>query len=521
MNYNLLNYSAISLSRITAIFSFALFTFGISSHAHADNSKSIKPVQIKIVYASEMTEINSETKGGYPQLASMLSELRQQETPVFFLFGGGSLGPSTLSSLDRGAHIIDLLNSLEPDAMGTTKREFSFFEDELSLRAYEAAFPIVSSNIHDPLTGKNLDGLLDYFMLQRKGIKMGLISTLNPVAIAEYNIQRIEIRPQLPAIRKSALALKDKGADLIVLLHSGYLSNLNQLLEENVIDLALQKAPSSQRSYEPENDTNTPSPPGRISLPVGQNSALVNISLEKNHSPSIKWNIHPLNEYSKDPDLLNQVMGYADSLNLLLDRPIGVNLTPFDTSRRSVRTQESAFGNMLTDAMRAFAKSDICMINGGTIRGETSYPANSQLSYRDISKELPFRNTLQVITVSGAQIRAALENGFSVLPKHKGRFPQVSGMTVEYQADAPSGKRVKSILIANQPLQESRQYTLATTNFQASGGDGYVMFRGAAKDQMAQRNSSTRLISDILIEYIRTKGRVAPKVEGRIVNHAQ
>ena len=31
--------------------------------------------------------------------------------------------------------------------MGIAKREFSFFEDELSLRSYEASFPVVASNL--------------------------------------------------------------------------------------------------------------------------------------------------------------------------------------------------------------------------------------------------------------------------------------------------------------------------------------------------------------------------------------
>ena len=104
----------------------------------------------------------------------------------------------------------------------------------------------------------------------------------------------------------------------------------------------------------------------------------------------------------------------------LLGEKVGTLATSMDTTRPVVRAQESAFGNLLTDAMRIFSGADIALINGGVIRGETQYQPNSRLTRRDIAIELPFRSRLQVLEVTGTQLRQALENGVSQVGDAKG-----------------------------------------------------------------------------------------------------
>jgi 2',3'-cyclic-nucleotide 2'-phosphodiesterase (5'-nucleotidase family) len=77
---------------------------------------------LTIVFAGNMPDIGSQTYGTFSDLAGLLEKIRAENTPTIFTFAGGSLGPSPMSSLDRGSHIIDILNTLEPDLMTLTKR---------------------------------------------------------------------------------------------------------------------------------------------------------------------------------------------------------------------------------------------------------------------------------------------------------------------------------------------------------------------------------------------------------------
>jgi hypothetical protein len=89
--------------------------------------------------------------------------------------------------------------------------------------------------------------------------------------------------------------------------------------------------------------------------------------------------------------------------------------------------------------------------------------------------ELPFGSKTVLTSVTGAQVRAALENGLSQIGSV--RFPQVSGMVVVADANAPAGARVVSIEVGGKPLRieadKDSVVDLAVTARQAAEAAGY------------------------------------------------
>ena len=206
-------------TQILLLLTGVFFTFFTCAQTPTSTTSAPNKQNISIIYASDMPVIGLKKVGGYPELASALQSYRNQKnTSTFFLFGGNSLAPSPLASLDRGTHIIDILNSLEPDAMSVTKREFSYYEDELSLRAYEAAFPIVASNVFDKRSQANVDGLLDNVIVEQRGVKIGIISILDESAISDYLLKQVVILDPQKVISDSAYELREQGAELVVLI---------------------------------------------------------------------------------------------------------------------------------------------------------------------------------------------------------------------------------------------------------------------------------------------------------------
>ena len=175
--------------------------------------------EFTIIYAAEMAEVNN-SQANFSQLATLLQQSRRKSTPTFFLFGGSSIGPSPLGFFDRGAHIIDILNSLAPDAMAVSHRDFAYLSEELSQRAYEAAFPLVLSNVYDPMTEGNLDGLVDSILVQQGDIKLGVIALVAPYVVQQYALDRLQVTPAEQAITRQAAKLKAQGANLLVLMHT-------------------------------------------------------------------------------------------------------------------------------------------------------------------------------------------------------------------------------------------------------------------------------------------------------------
>jgi 2',3'-cyclic-nucleotide 2'-phosphodiesterase (5'-nucleotidase family) len=152
--------------------------------------------------------------------------------------------------------------------------------------------------------------------------------------------------------------------------------------------------------------------------------------------------------------------------------------------------------------------------NGGGIRGGRIYAPGTAITRRDILVELPFDNRLMAIDISGATLRLAIENGLSQLPKPAGRFPQVSGLTIEADAGRPAGSRVLSMKVDGVPLDEKRIYRVATNDYLSRGGDGYTMFRNATPVLPA---TDAPLLSTDVMDYVKRIGTVRTVAGDRLV----
>jgi 2',3'-cyclic-nucleotide 2'-phosphodiesterase (5'-nucleotidase family) len=144
---------------------------------------------------------------------------------------------------------------------------------------------------------------------------------------------------------------------------------------------------------------------------------------------------------------------------------------------------------------------------------------------KEIYTALPFDNYLVAITLTGQQLKEALEHGVSCLEEPAGRFPQVSGLSFTYSRAAPAGSRVKEVLVQGQPLNLTKEYTVGTNDFLAAGGDGYKVFGeairaasegGLLKSPKIVYSDASRFLRDIVIDKFRNQKQISAKVEGRI-----
>ena len=151
---------------------------------------------------------------------------------------------------------------------------------------------------------------------------------------------------------------------------------------------------------------------------------------------------------------------------------VGRTTVPLDARSAENRNRETNLGNLITDAFRKATRSDVAVMNGGSIRADSMISAG-RLTKRDLLSIIPFKNKVMKLELTGAAVRALLEHGVarSAEDREPGRFPQVSGIRFTFDAARPPGSRVVAITINGFPLDEQKKYSLATTNFLAEGGD--------------------------------------------------
>lgn len=202
--------------------------------------------------------------------------------------------------------------------------------------------------------------------------------------------------------------------------------------------------------------------------------------------------------YIEDPAVLEFIQPYLDQVDELLAQPIGEALVELDHNRE---LPETTLANLVTDSMRAKTGAEIAFQNAGGIRVNIG---PGLITYRDILKTLPYRDTLVMLDMTGAQIMDVLSYAAMRKPNLTG-FLHVSGLTWVNKKGVP-----ENVMIGGTPIELDRVYKAVTGSYLAAGGDGYTMLKDLPQYDTGFTDASA------LREYIMKKGKVAPKVEGRL-----
>lgn len=205
----------------------------------------------------------------------------------------------------------------------------------------------------------------------------------------------------------------------------------------------------------------------------------------------------------EDPDSLQLVDKLTSSMREKLNKPIGYTAAPLDGRFTTVRLRESNLGNFVCDLMRHYHGTDCALMAGGTIRGDQVYPPGI-LRMKDIMNCFPFEDPVVVLKLNGLALFEALENSVSLVPALEGRFPQVSNIAFEFNADRPAGSRVLWVKVGDKPLSKGKFYTLATRGYMARGKDGFrsllAVSEGGEAEEIVSEETGI-LISTLLRQY--------------------
>jgi 5'-nucleotidase / UDP-sugar diphosphatase len=467
-----------------------------------------------IYQMSEQAGADGKMRGGFARLAAVVKAERAKGNPVVFAHGGDTLSPSLMSGLDRGAHIVALTNMVRPDIFAPGNHEFDFGKAVFLQRMAEATFPLYAANLRGP-DGKPLPGFKDSEIVTLDGIKVGLIGVTYDDSGRASSPGDLKFLPTIATVKERAEALRRDGADFVVAVAHATREQDAAILATHAVDLLL-------TGHEHDLTINFDGRSAHVeSSSDAQYVVAVDVDIEikqQGNQRRVAWwpNFRVIDTATVVPDaeVAAAVKGYEQELAREMDVALGTTAVELDSRNITVRGSEAAIGNLIADAMRAATGADVALMNGGGIRASKIYDPGSSITRRDVLAELPFGNRTVLVKITGRALRAALENGVSVWPQGGGRFPQVSGLTIEVATSRPPGNRIVSIKVGNAPLNATRVYTAAVNDFIARGGDGYVQFRDAKR--VLPDNDSPLLANDVMV-YVRKLGTVRTGIEGRIV----
>ncbi|RYE07942.1 MAG: bifunctional metallophosphatase/5'-nucleotidase, partial [Sphingobacteriaceae bacterium] len=232
---------------------------------------------------------------------------------------------------------------------------------------------------------------------------------------------------------------------------------------------------------------------------VGQRYELIDVDPEKYPADSEVQRI--VNEQAKP---------YRNQMNQVL----GNTTTPL----YRYLVVENPMDNLITDALRWKTGADIAISNGFRFSTPIVPDASGKapITYSDVWNMLPVNENAKTGKATGKQIQDWMEkelhNVFAqkLTERFGGWVIRFSGMTMTFKANAPKGQRVQQITIGGKPLDPTKEYTLAACR--REGEPEHMLCRMPnAKDPKIMPYT----VHDVLADYLKEKGTVAPKTDGR------
>ena len=453
-------------------------------------------------------------KGGFARASGIAKAERARGVPVLFCHAGDCYSPSLMSGFDQGAHIVAMQNKMGLDVFVPGNHEFDFGKDNYLKLAAAQSYPTFAANLRDA-AGNSLPGHKDSQIFELGGFKVGVIGTTYDPTPQLSNPGDLKFSSTMEALRREARALKAQGSDILVgVVHADRATDL-QIVRSRVVDILLTGHDHDLAiAYD-----------GKVvmveSNEEGNYVTAIDIAAKASGEGAnrrVEWTptfrVNDSRAATPDPEVAAIVKGYEAELSKELDIEIATLAAPLDSRTGMIRTQETAIGNLIADAIRSATGAQLAITNAGGIRANKQYPAGHKLTRRDVLSELPFGNATVMVEITGKDVRDAIENGLRDAPQGAGRFPVISGMKFEADLKQPQGSRVTAVTVDDKPIDPAGKYTVASNNFMLDGGDGYTAL-GRGKTLIGLTDG--KLMANEVMVYVRRLGTVDAKIEGRAV----
>ena len=485
---------------------------------------------------SAAEEAKNECFGGAARLKAAIDQRRAALAGqnVLVLDAGDNFQGSLFYTTYKGAAEVEFLNDMKIDAMTVGNHEFDDGEGPLAAFLDKAQFPVVTANLVVDDQSKLGNRIKKSIVLDIGGQKIGIVGavTTETPELASPG-PHVKITDDAAAISAEVDALKSQGVNkIIALTHVGYPRDVEKIAKIAGVSVVVGGHSHTLLS---NTDPKAAGPyPTMVDNPAGYKVPVVQaasygkylgdlvVTFDDNGAvKDAKGDPILLDSSIKpDPTILARVQEMAKPIEELRKKVIGNSQGPIEGAREICRVQECSMGNLVADAILDRTKAQgisIAIQNGGGLRASI---AAGDVSMGDVLTVLPFQNTVATFQLTGADVKAALENGLSQIDDGAGRFPQVAGLKYSFDKSKPPGSRLVSVEVQEstefKPIDPEKTYGVVSNNYMRAGGDGYTVF---AKDGKNAYDFGPNLES-VVADYLGAHNPYKPYTDGRITQVA-
>lgn len=525
--------------------------------------ESEKRDDIVFLFTSD-THCAIDERVGFAHFAGYFDHMKETHDYAFALDAGDFAQGELCGTLSQGSYLIDLFNEVGYSAFTLGNHEFDFGMDALQSMVSHFNGDVLSCNLSYVGKGTNpLDEVMPYMILKAGETKIGVVgvttpeslSSSNPIHFIEdgeyaYSFSADTAKQFYDCVQSSINSCKNDGADyVLVLSHLGQGEEFGDFssdeLAKNTTGVTAILDGHAHIRFDGMRRNKTGeevllAAPGHKLESFGKltitKEGKANIQTLDNKDYTNKAVESKVKAIKADTEGLSKQKMASSDITLEYKGWMG---------NRLVRNRETQLGNMISDAFRAYGKTDIAFINGGSI---TDSLKKGDVTMGDLLSLFPYGNNFCAIKATGSRILDYLEHASRKVDSlsnflmfalgESGGFCHPSGLkyTVDASIESPvkvdnynrfigiEGKRrIKDVMVLenNQyvPLQEDKTYTISGCDYLfLGGGDGANMFMDCEiistqteKDYMVIANYLNDLDGNLSTKYSSLEGRVTVK----------
>ena len=523
-------------------------------------SINVIPTEIQVLGINDFhgrIEANAYGKeGGAAVLAGAVAQLKSENPNTLFVSAGDNIGASTFTSFSQQDEpTIDALLAAGLDASVVGNHEFDSGWDDLSNRvrsSYGDPRYALGANVY--LKGTTTPALDEYWVSEVDGVRVGFIGTVTEQTasmVSPAGIADLDFGDQLDAVNRVAAQLQDSNlgngeADVIVLLtHEGGIGtdcaaigaadslygDLIRGASANVDAILSGHTHATYNcSYPVDGWTDGLERPVLQSGQYGTNLDQLTIAVDPATKSvvSISSALLPLHDgemglYPADATVTQIVADAVEQADIAGSVEVGAITSDITRADGGAdRGSESTIGNLVAD-IQLWATSNetfggepaqITIMNPGGLRDDLLYGDDGTVTYKDVANVQPFANTLVTMNLTGAQLKAILEeqwqpDGSSRAKLHLGLS---EGFSYVYEPTAARGEHVLSLTLNGVDIAPADVFRVSTNSVLASGGDNFTTFADGS-----DATDTGQIDLTAAVEYFEQHALVDPAPLGRAV----
>lgn len=504
------------------------------------------PGGIRVADPADKAKKIAVAAGGAEHLATLVKERRKDKTNSIFVAAGDLIGASPfLSALFHDEPTIEALSIMGLDVASVGNHEFD--EGAVELKRMQnggchpidgckgphpflgAKFKYLAASTIEKATGKPFFPAYEVREFDRIPVAfIGLTLKATPLIVNPDGVAGLEFRDEAETVNALIPEIKARGIEaIVVLIHeggfptgdynecpgiSGPIVNIVSKLDK-AVDIVV--SGHTHQAYVCTID-------GRLVTSADKYGTIlteIEVKLDRKTRDIISAKagntIVRTDAFAKDAEQTKLIAAYDERAKPIAGRPAG--RIADSLLRDPNRAGESVLGDIIADAQLAATEAEanggavIAITNPGGIRNSILKNGDGTITYADVFASQPFRNQLVTMTLTGAQLKAALEQQWTA-PSFP-RILQVSrGFGFAWDATRPIGHRVplESVTFRGAPIDPQASYRVTVNDFLASGGDGFSTF----KDGTERRTGVYDV--DALDAYFKANNPLAPHTPERV-----